>query len=325
MARKPTVEKGEPGPAPPAADPVRRLEAGVYPGIPADVYHADPAPEPSLSSSIAAILLQRSPAHAWHAHPRLNPDFELTNDPKFDLGKAAHAVLIENREPVGVEFEDWRTKLARERRAEILAAGGLPLLLPQFHQVQEMVAAARLQLAMTEEAADIFDGEAEGETTIVWCENCWCRMRPDWLQRSSRYLIDYKTCNDASFPAIAGHLYAIGADLQSEFYRRGARATFGEDFEYRFVCQEIRPPYALSIIGLSPQAQELAQGEVAQALEIWTRCLAENRWPAYPARTSWIDAPGWIAKQMENAAIQRDLDAAAGVDAFELAIQLYRR
>ena len=53
----------------------RISEPGVY-SLPDDAYHADPCPGPSLSSSVAKLMLDRSPLHAWHAHPRLNPNFE---------------------------------------------------------------------------------------------------------------------------------------------------------------------------------------------------------------------------------------------------------
>ena len=47
----------------------------IHTDISAEAYHADPAPEPSLSSSVAKILVNLSPAHARIAHPRLNPDY----------------------------------------------------------------------------------------------------------------------------------------------------------------------------------------------------------------------------------------------------------
>ena len=43
-------------------------KAGIY-TLSAEAYHADPCPEPSLSASIANVLLQRSPAHARIQHP----------------------------------------------------------------------------------------------------------------------------------------------------------------------------------------------------------------------------------------------------------------
>ena len=35
-----------------------------------EVYHADPCPSPSLSSSIANLVIDKSLMHAWRAHPR---------------------------------------------------------------------------------------------------------------------------------------------------------------------------------------------------------------------------------------------------------------
>ena len=46
------------------------LDAGIH-DIPPREYHADPCPAPSLSRSIAKLLVERSPAHAYAAHPRL--------------------------------------------------------------------------------------------------------------------------------------------------------------------------------------------------------------------------------------------------------------
>jgi hypothetical protein len=45
-----------------------------YHRINAEKYHADPCVVPSLSSSIAKILLRESARKAWFSHPRLNPD-----------------------------------------------------------------------------------------------------------------------------------------------------------------------------------------------------------------------------------------------------------
>src|SRR5262245_50563917 len=70
---------------------------GIY-DIPLAEYLADPCPAPSLSASIAHILLSQSPRHAWEAHPRLNPHYEPEEAEAFDLGTAAHAYLLEGAE-----------------------------------------------------------------------------------------------------------------------------------------------------------------------------------------------------------------------------------
>ena len=60
------------------------MKPGIY-GMSEDCYHADPADAPSLSASIAKILIAETPLHAWTAHPKLNPNFvrEEKDPPRF--------------------------------------------------------------------------------------------------------------------------------------------------------------------------------------------------------------------------------------------------
>ena len=75
--------------------------AGVY-QMPAEEYHADPCPEPSLSASLIKTLLARSPLHAWHEHPRLNPNVVKEERKEYDRGSAAHALLLEGEDRMAV-------------------------------------------------------------------------------------------------------------------------------------------------------------------------------------------------------------------------------
>ena len=60
------------------------MQQGIY-NILAEQYHADPCVTASLSSSIAKILIEQSPMHAWMAHPRLNLKFKRQEDSRFDF------------------------------------------------------------------------------------------------------------------------------------------------------------------------------------------------------------------------------------------------
>ena len=116
---------------------------GLY-RMPAEVYHADPAPEPSLSSSIAKLLIDRSPEHAFHAHPRLSgPKEESDPTRPKEIGTAAHKLLLDQgRDLVVVEAEAWTTKDAKVARAAAYAAGDCPILRPDLdRQVAESIAA----------------------------------------------------------------------------------------------------------------------------------------------------------------------------------------
>ena len=87
---------------------------GIY-TIPHDVYHQDPCPTPSLSSSVAKVLLRQSPAHAAMQHPKLNNNYVNAESSRFDLGTIAHALLLEDDSSrlITIEADDWRTKAAK--------------------------------------------------------------------------------------------------------------------------------------------------------------------------------------------------------------------
>jgi len=115
-------------------------------------YHADLVGErPALSSSIARILVGRSPAHARAAHPKLNPDWQPDHDEKFDTGTIVHQLLLDEHAQVEVcDFPDWRKAAAQEQRDQARAAGRTPLLTKDWENAQEIAAAVRGQLEWLE-------------------------------------------------------------------------------------------------------------------------------------------------------------------------------
>jgi hypothetical protein len=101
------------------------------------------------------VLLDKSPRHAALRHPRLNPSWEPYEDTKFNIGNAAHKLLIgRGKELVIVEADDWRTKAAKEAREIAREEGKTPILRRKLDEVERMVQAA-LESAM------------RGRTTLV--------------------------------------------------------------------------------------------------------------------------------------------------------------
>lgn len=107
----------------------RIAEAGVY-DMPISEYVADPCVEPSLSASIAKVLVdpKKTPAHAKLKHPRftVQPVREFNAVPNF--GSAVHALTFGGPKVVPLAFKDWKKDKAREERDAVLAAGDVPLL-----------------------------------------------------------------------------------------------------------------------------------------------------------------------------------------------------
>lgn len=272
--------------------------AGGYRPESAEDYHAD-RDGPSLSSSIAHIILSRSPLHAWFAHPRLNPHYRAEESAEFDYGTAAHSLLLEGDESglVVVEADDWRTKAAKELRDAARAAGKTPLLARQIAKVRAMVKAAQ-QAVADSEIAGAFEG-AIAEHSIYWQEGeIRCKARPDLINDTMRLILDYKTCANAEPDAFMRAGLSYGYDIQEAFYRRGMKAL-GRDYNFVFLAQEKEPPYACSLVALDPAMQDMAERKVSFALASWQSCLKANRWPGYPNRIAYISPPAWYAAQAE--------------------------
>lgn len=268
--------------------------SGIY-EISAAEYHADPAPTASLSSSIARELLASSALHAWFAHPRLNPAYQPKDDEKFDVGIAAHAFLLEGESGfVIIEAPDWRTKAAKEARAVARLAGKIPLLADRWGDVQAMAVAARQQLDAHEDPPRPLAG-GKPEQTLVWQEDgAWCRARLDWLHDDRKTIDDYKTTSASANPEVWSRtLFGAGQEIQAAFYLRGLKAITGLEATFRFVVQENFAPYALSVIGLSPEALELGARKVTYALRLWRECLTSGVFPGYPTQTCYADVPPW--------------------------------
>lgn len=265
---------------------------------------------PVLTSSLARVLLAQSPLHAWTASPALNPEYQPEEAEKFDLGTACHAHLLEGASAfVIIEAEDWRTKDARAQRDAGRAAGRVPLLASQWADVQAMAKAARAQLAAHEPPIPFTAGKPE--QTLTWEEaGVPCRARLDFLHTDYRTIDDLKSTAGSANPAVWSRtLFGAGYDVQAAFYVRAVKAVHGIEPEFRFITIENYPPFALSVIGLSPEAMALAQKKVGRALALWRECLATGRWPAYPARTCWADLPPWEeARWLEREYLSRPAD-----------------
>ena len=262
-------------------------------------YIRDPAPEPSLSASVAHLLLTRSARHAWLAHPRLNPAWAPEATEQTDLGTLAHALLLEQDDSrlVVVEADDWRTKAARLARDEARAAGKLPLLAHKLDAVRAMLDVARDMIGVSELAETFATGRVE--QTLLWQEGpVWCRCRPDVVSQDGRVVVDYKTTSGSAEPDAWARtqLLALGYDVQAAF---GLRAVTG-DADFVFVVQETEPPYAVSFVGLSPAFKAFAEAKRAHAVTLWRHCRERDEWPGSRSRTCWVEPPGYALTQWDE-------------------------
>lgn len=287
------------------------LSEGLHRNVPEDVYHGDPCPAPSLSSSVAKILFNETPGHAWWAHPRLNRSkaLEVEQATKAQInGTVLHKLILGQGRPVKVlSFKDYRTNDAKAARDKALEAGETPILEHDMEAAEEVASAARRQIARTD-LAEIF-AEGEAEVTMVWQEDngVWCRSRIDWLPVSAHQgghivVPDLKSTGQSANPAEWQRtMFDFGGDIQAAFYERGLRKLIPNvrTVDFRFVVIEQTPPYAVSLCRVSNEALEQARDTVDLAIKTWGELLkrgtALEHWPFYDSETVSIDPPLWRA------------------------------
>ena len=267
-------------------------------------YHEDPCPEPSLSASIARKLIRQSPMHAWHAHPRLNPD-----RPHDDSGDAADAGTILHKMLLGkgadiapIDASDWRTKAAKDARDAARAAGLTPVLTHKLSDLHDCAAAARKQLLAHRDGSILFE-PGQPERAMIWREGpTWCRSLVDWMPDDPALpLVDLKTTGLSAAPGEWDRRLVSEYALQDAFYRRGARALGRTSHApMLFVVIEQTAPYGVAVMCAAPSLQAVAEYEVTEALQRWIACTQTGQWPGYPMQTMHVEAPAWRVYQMEE-------------------------
>lgn len=279
-------------------------------------YHADPCPVPSLSRSIAELLIMKSARHAWTAHPRLNPKWEPSDDNSraADIGTAAHARLL--RQPtriVVIEAQNYQTKAAKEQRAEAYASGAIPLLEPDAEIVDAMLARADAELAGNDNPAigaivhgSADDGSTMNEIVAAWQDRIggrWCRARIDRLTLAPKKItiIDYKTTEMSAAPGdVQRAIFNNTYHLQDGFYRRGIRHLFPEvdrhevALDMLFIVQEQKPPHEITVARISPAGRVIGEKMASAGLRLWNHAMETGEWPGYPTQTVEADMPAWI-------------------------------
>lgn len=298
---------------------------GVY-DLDRDIYDADPCPAPSLRSSIAHTLIEKTPRHAWMQHPRLNENHEQKTAAHFDLGSAVHMHMLEGESKFAIiEADDWRKKEAKELRDDAREKGLIPLLAKDHEKVIAMAKAFFLQIEHHDDAAGCFQN-GKPEQTLIWQEKngVWCRCLLDWNPNKGNIFHDYKTTASSASADVWGQrsLFDFGGDMQAAFYLRGIRKALGKSqAHFRFVVQETEPPYALNVIALDPASLGMAERKVKHAIRMWGWCLGKNFWPGYPRQTCYVDAPPWVQNRWLAAESREEIEKEQGRDVLETMIK----
>jgi hypothetical protein len=276
-------------------------EPGIYPDMPIDVYHGDPVPGGSLSSSGARKLLDPS-CPAIYKWERDNPQ---PHKREFDIGHAAHLLVLgEGPDLEVIDFPDWKKVAARELRDLAYDEGKVPLLTKEHEQVQAMAEAIRQHPT----AGRLFAPDAGvAEQSLFWHDprfKVWRRARPDWMpnrQDNGRLVVvDYKTCRAADPGALQRAVYEHGYHAQAAWYLDAVKAldlTGDQEPAFVFVFQTKTAPYLVHLVELDFPALTLGAARNERALRTYADCQRTDAWPGFNDRITYLPLPPWAEKR----------------------------
>ena len=293
--------------------PVVTLTPGIHVDVPANVYHADPAEHPSLSASIANAIVTRSPRHAWHNHPRLNPEWEpAAETDAMEHGSLLHAMMAGEDLPplVVVDAKNRTVKAWKEAEAAAIADKKTPILKRHFDNLQRCANAARSQIMEFSEAL-LPPGVAEAVAICQVGPTSYRRLRVDHLPNDpSLPVLDFKFTEKNGAPGEWERTVIKEHSLRAAFYMDTLYRIRGVcPSEYRFAVIETKPPYCLSVLAPGPKLLDIGRRRMEYAQREWDHAMDTGTWGAYPDRVCYVDAPFWTVKE-QDARELRDLQQA---------------
>jgi len=292
-------------------------EQGIHFDVSAEEYFADCAPAPSLTQSLAKVLLNQSPLHAKCEHPRLKPRDLEDEEPAEKyvaaqaIGNAVHATLIGRGKTLAVgDFDDWRKKAAQEFKADAEAAGRTPILNKHMLQAHATTLAVKLQLISAGWTKAFHQGEGHGEAVVCWQEDgLWFRTMIDWITPDFREVYDLKTSAASFAPHIIGRKAVDdGWDVQAAMHERALDAIDPAGAgrrKFRFVAIENYPPYAMVPVEMTETWLTMGRKKLAVAIELWRDAMRTGNFAGYPLEPCRPEYPGyaetqWIGREVEH-------------------------
>jgi hypothetical protein len=268
-------------------------------------YHGDELCEhPSLSSSLAWLLVSKSELHVKHAHPRFGRARRESTD-EMEVGQLQHALVLGAGDGIvvvrivkddGLVADDWRTKAAKQAREMARAQGKTPVLQRDIDRAQH--AADTIKMRMEE------SGIALGpmrEVVLLWVETATdgtpvqCRALLDSLDLQRVVVGDLKTGESANPKQFINKCSRFGYHVQAAAYLSAVHGVWPElegRAKYEWILAEQSAPYAVALA--EPSGAMLACGRALwqQAIDRYARALKTGRWPGYARAV--IDPPAWM-------------------------------
>lgn len=278
---------------------------GIFTDEPAESYYVRRLDEAS-ASGLKQML--RSPAHFrhWCASPGDDKESDA-----LTFGKAFHCATLEPdvfvRQYIVVEAGAPRYPTAAQWNAKKRSpdsqaavdywtawnannAGRTRLSLADYDRARRMADSVRAHPM----ARGLLVG-GDRETTFRWQDEQTgldCKARAD-LYASGEFLMDLKTCRDASHEGFARAVASYAYDLQAAHYLDGIRSNGDSIKWFVFLACESEAPYVCQPYLLDAAAETRGVQLRDRAIRKQRECLDAGHWPGYSEQLSTLTLPAW--------------------------------
>jgi hypothetical protein len=109
------------------------------------------------------------------------------------------------------------------------------------------------------------------------------KFKPDQFNDKKKIVVDLKTTRDASIDGFTRNAADLDYHIQSAFYADMMEKMTGDNrpFNFFFIAQEKKSPYAFNIFEASPQFMSQGRYEYEMLLQLYKYCLDNGVWPGY--------------------------------------------
>lgn len=288
--------------------------AGIFHNEAPETYYQRRLDEAS-ASGLKQML--RSPAHFkhWCEHPDNDKQ-----SPALTFGRAMHCAVLEpdvfartymilpadaQQRPTAAMLGAKKRSPESEARCAWWAAwdadnaGKIMLSSSDYDRVQGMAESARAHPI----ARGLLAG-GDREVTFRWQDEetgIDSKSRVD-LSAPGEFLMDLKTCRDASPEGFARAVASYGYALQADHYLRGAQANGAPVRHFLFLCIEVESPFICQPYVLDVRAEEHGRVMREKAIQRQAECLRTRHWPAYSDALLELALPTWAYYQESDLA-----------------------
>ena len=224
----------------------------------------------SISASGLKIIYKKSVYHY------LNRE-KFVSTPAMNFGSAVHSILLEpeKKEILALPGNlNLRTKKDREYKKQLIEDNPDKIIVSgEEKEFLDQI----VQNAMNNELANklLFTLDEIEYSYYGTYEEVPVRIRPDGIKKG-RYIIDIKTCQDASPKAFRSAIYNYAYHLQACFYSEMLGYNDIHN-QFRFIAIENRYPFDVAVYSLSNDLINRGKEAWRIAFDSWSEYIKHNR------------------------------------------------